>query len=281
MRKVWLAAVLAFFLYPLGAGYLYVNKKRKAVLWVLFIWLFYFIFNDKPYWSILNFIAVLGSTWDCSRMVMLEHKAAKEVMKKQEEAKRVESDAKQKALEQKRQAAKAKFETTQKAKGLVEYNGKWGTPEQVEKRKEIEVGLDKNFSHLSHFEFEAFIGKLFKRMGYETTVTRKTGDFGIDVIAKNSKNTIAIQVKQNSPGNHVGAVTVQNVLGSMWRYKANKAIIITTSDFTVQAEQQAREAPVELWNKAVLHRMVRKYFIDTTKVSMEKVQVPNIRVQKA
>ena len=48
----------------------------------------------------------------------------------------------------------------------------------------------------------------------------------------------------------------------MWKIKANKSIIITTSDFTVQAIEQSKEAPVELWNLNTLKRYVRKYFID-------------------
>ena len=47
--------------------------------------------------------------------------------------------------------------------------------------------------------------------------------------------------------------------------KANKAIIITTSDFTIQAKKQAEEAPVELWNLKTLKQMVRKYFIESDK----------------
>ena len=116
--------------------------------------------------------------------------------------------------------------------------------------------------NLSPFQFEEFISKLFQKMGYTTRVTSKTGDFGVDIVAKNEKDVIAIQVKRNTIGNNVGAETVQNTLGSMWKYKANKAIIVTTSDFTVRAEEQAKNAPVELWDKRTLHKMARKYFID-------------------
>ncbi|MBI4452717.1 restriction endonuclease [Candidatus Woesearchaeota archaeon] len=39
-------------------------------------------------------------------------------------------------------------------------------------------------------------------------------------------------------------------------------MIVTTSDFTVQAKVQADEAPIELWNLQTLKSMVRKYFIE-------------------
>ena len=47
----------------------------------------------------------------------------------------------------------------------------------------------------------------------------------------------------------------------MWRIKADKSIIITTSDFTTKTEEQAKEAPIELWDNGYLKKMVRKYFI--------------------
>ncbi len=154
------------------------------------------------------------------------------------------------------------FEKEQIAKGLVQYEDKWGTPEQVKKWKEIRTGIDSSFMNMSHFEFEEFVARLFRKMGYETTVTKKTGDYGVDVIAKDSRDTIAIQVKQNSIGNNVGNVTVQQTLGAMWKIPANKAIIITTSDFTVQAKEQAKNAPIELWDLKILKQLVRKHFID-------------------
>ncbi len=254
MKKPWVAALLAFFLFPFSGGYIYLRKWADAVVW--FIVILVIIGFQKP---VLFLFVVLITTWDCYRTAKKDNQKTKEAVEKAEKEKRLVE------AEKKRKLAKAKIEAARKAKGLIEFNGVWGTPGQVKKWKEIEVDLDKNFTHLSHFEFENFVGELFKKMGYDTTVTRKTGDFGVDVIARNSKDTIAIQVKQNAPGNHVGAVIVQNVLGSMWQYKANKAIIITTSDFTVQAEQQAREAPIELWDKRILHEMVREYFINKTK----------------
>ncbi len=157
------------------------------------------------------------------------------------------------------------FVEKQKKKGFIEYNKKWGTPEQVKTWKEIDVGLSNNFADLTHFEFETFIAKLFQKMGYHTTVTRKTRDYGIDVIAKKDDDIVAIQVKKNSQGNNVGDIVVQNTLGGMWKYKANKAIIITTSDFTTMAREQAKGAPIELWNKGDLHQIVRKYFVEDNK----------------
>ena len=163
--------------------------------------------------------------------------------------------------EYKRAKTKA-FEREQRAKGLVEFKDKWGTPEQVKRWREIDIGLENNFADYSPYEFEEFIAKLFRKMGYTAETTSRVKDFGADIIAKKDDETVAIQVKKNAVGNNVGAPVIQQTLGSMWRFKAGKSIVITTSDFTVQAEEQAKGAPVELWNRKILERMVRKYFID-------------------
>lgn len=121
--------------------------------------------------------------------------------------------------------------------------------------------LDSNYASLSPFEFEHLVGKLFTEMGYDTAVTSASGDYGVDVLARNTTETIAIQVKKYSHGNNVGNRAVQMLLGAMQHrsIRATKAILVTTSDFTAQAREQAKECPVELWNGEYLDALIRKY----------------------
>ncbi len=39
-------------------------------------------------------------------------------------------------------------------------------------------------------------------------------------------------------------------------YNANKCIVVTNQDFTIQAKEQKTQ------NKRILHEMIRRYFID-------------------
>ena len=112
---------------------------------------------------------------------------------------------------------------------------------------------------MSPYEFEHYIAKLFKKMGYKTTTTRGSQDFGIDVIAKNSDEKIAIQVKKYM-GHPVGNTDVQRLLGAMQMkgVKADRSILITTSRFTKNAIQQAEECPIELWDGKKLGRIIRQ-----------------------
>ncbi|MFA4855263.1 MAG: restriction endonuclease [archaeon] len=166
-------------------------------------------------------------------------------------------------VQQEKEAKRLKFQKEQTAKGLELYKDKWIPIKEAQRRKALEIGLENNFKELTPYEFEEFVAKLFDAMGYETKVTKKTGDYGIDVIARKGKDVIAIQVKQFAAGNNVGNRDIQRLLGAMQLkdVKANKGIVVTTSDFTVQAEHQASETPVELWNKHILHQMVKKYLM--------------------
>jgi len=161
-----------------------------------------------------------------------------------------------------------KFEQEQRDKGLLKFMGRWGTPEQVDKWKKLYAGLTSDFMDRSPHEFEDFIAELFTRMDYSTERTPLTSDYGADVIAKKGKEVIAIQVKRNKPGNDVGVKDVNQVLGSMYRYKADKAIVITTSDFTSAARKLATTAPVNLWNRTKLYEMIERYYFGESRPSI-------------
>jgi len=125
----------------------------------------------------------------------------------------------------------------------------------------IDFLINSGFATISPFEFEELIERLFVKMGYSTILTPKTGDYGIDIIAKNDNDVIAVQAKKYSVGNNVGNRDVQRLLGAMQlsTVKANKSILITSSGFTVQATEQAKETPIELWNGEYIALLLKKY----------------------
>lgn len=118
------------------------------------------------------------------------------------------------------------------------------------------------YSHIEPYEFEKRVALLFRKMGFKVKLTSKSGDYGVDVIAKDETETVAIQVKRYRPGNNVGNRDVQRLLGAMQLHsiRADKAVIATTSDFTIQAKEQAKETPIELWNGDFLDSMFEKYY---------------------
>jgi len=149
-----------------------------------------------------------------------------------------------------------------KNRGYVNYQGKWMTKEEYfeeqQKSKGLYKYLEKGFekwktlediiTHISPKAFEGLIGKLFSCMGYDVKDLPYVGDYGADLVATKGKEVAVVQVKKYSAENKVGTQVIQQTLGSMWKYKANRAIIVTTSDFSNKAPEQARGAPIELWN---------------------------------
>ncbi|PSQ61243.1 MAG: hypothetical protein BRD21_10260 [Halobacteriales archaeon SW_8_66_22] len=109
-------------------------------------------------------------------------------------------------------------------------------------------------------EFEHLIADLFADQGYHTEVTQENNDGGIDVMAISGSETIAIQVKQYSPGNRVGRPTVQQTAGVREQVGATKAMIVTSSDFTTTAKEASRQygETVELINGSELLQYLSK-----------------------
>ena len=129
------------------------------------------------------------------------------------------------------------------------------------KRGKYYLMTESNYAFISPYEFEELVGEVFKKMGYQIEITSKSGDYGVDIIARDKNDVIAIQTKKYNKGNNVSNRDVQRLLGAMQlsTIKANKAILITTSDFTVQAKEQEKETPVELWNGEYLNSIILKY----------------------
>lgn len=146
---------------------------------------------------------------------------------------------------------------------------------ELRKSNEYQQLIDNNFSTISPHEFEETIAQLFEKMGYSVRLTSRTVDFGVDVVAKKEDDVIAIQAKKYRRGNNVGNRDIQRLLGAMQHRKvrANKSILATSSDFTVQAVEQAKETPIELWNGKYLAKMIEKYLIlPETKVELTGVK---------
>ena len=91
-----------------------------------------------------------------------------------------------------------------------------------------------------------------KLLGYHNIeVTSSSGDFGIDVLAKDNNDILyGFQCKLYS--NTVGNDAIQQAYSGKKHYNCDIAIVVTNNTFTEQAIQQARETQVILWDRKVL-----------------------------
>ncbi len=149
--------------------------------------------------------------------------------------------------------------------------------EQVESiRQKVRHTLKQHLLSMHPQKFEQLIQTLLEVMRLENTeVTPFTGDKGVDVRgilnAENlSRIEIAVQAKRWK--HNVGSTTVQNLRGAL--KTGEHGIIITPSDFTSQAVQEASassKVPISLVNGDQLADLLIKHNVG---VKMQNIELP-------
>lgn len=132
--------------------------------------------------------------------------------------------------------------------------------ERIKKQKNENILKNLNLNSIDKmtgFEFEEFIGYLFKKIGYEVIVTKKSNDQGIDIIVKDDFTKIGIQAKCYSGS--VGNKAIQEAVAGKSYYKCDKVIVITNSSFTQSAIELAKCNNVGLISRKELSEMINRY----------------------
>ena len=98
--------------------------------------------------------------------------------------------------------------------------------------------------------FQNFMCKILKENGFtDVEVTGQAGDQGGDLLAKMGDEQLVIQAKRFSIDRKVTNSAVQEVIGAIAYYNANKGIVVTNSIYTQSAKELAKINNVELWNR--------------------------------
>ena len=131
------------------------------------------------------------------------------------------------------------------------------TKEKKYEKEFLKSGI-KDIDRMDGFQFEVYLKVLFKELGYKTTVTKSSNDFGADLILKKNNKKIAIQAKRYKYKNTVGINAVQQIYASMPYYKVNKGIVITNSYFTKNAKILARHCNIKLIDRKGLVKLISR-----------------------
>ena len=99
---------------------------------------------------------------------------------------------------------------------------------------------------MNGLEFEEFLYNLFVRKGYRVTRT-KYNDQGADLIIESYGEKTVVQAKRQK-GN-ISNSAIQEAHAAKSYYKAKKALVICTSNFTKPAKALAEKLKVELWDR--------------------------------
>ncbi|MCP8971027.1 restriction endonuclease [Ectobacillus ponti] len=102
-------------------------------------------------------------------------------------------------------------------------------------------------------EFEAYLGVMFTALGYQTQVTKGSGDFGADLVLHDGEEKIVVQAKRYKGA--VGVSAVQEVVAARSYYEADGMWVITNSKFTKAAQELAQANGVVLMDRQKLIRL--------------------------
>jgi len=142
-------------------------------------------------------------------------------------------------------------------------------------RREVKSRLRECLLTMSPDQFEQLVGRLLGAMGYENvTVTGRSGDGGIDVIADTEvgilRLRVAVQVKRMK-GN-VQRPVVSQLRGDMALLDVDQGMVITTGGFSQGAKDVARVrnvAPITLIDGDRLTDLLIEYNIGVRRETVE------------
>jgi restriction system protein len=129
--------------------------------------------------------------------------------------------------------------------------------------QEDEVGLLRS---IAPRDLEYLAAALWRRMGYETTVTKRTRDGGKDVVARRSETgraeTVLIECRQWT--DHIPVSAPREMVGVLYVERANKGVIVAPGGFAEgagSASAFADEAKtVELVNGSQLATLMTEHY---------------------
>jgi HJR/Mrr/RecB family endonuclease len=121
---------------------------------------------------------------------------------------------------------------------LTAYLFKFLEAAQAQRRHRV-MSIVRNLNRLEPTEFEEYVGMLFKEANYIVRHTGQAGDRGIDLMVIHPDGTpCVVQCKRYS--HPVGPAIVRELYGAMMRDNVSIGYLITTSNFTTGAIQEAQ-----------------------------------------
>lgn len=109
---------------------------------------------------------------------------------------------------------------------------------------------------LSPRAFEKLVAKIFQAYGYETRLSEKSSDHGIDIVVTSDKDEVWIVQCKRYRGS-VGEPIIRDLYGAMQHEKASKAFLATSGSFTQKALKWAEDKPIILYDGERLVELIR------------------------
>ena len=106
-------------------------------------------------------------------------------------------------------------------------------------------------------DFEYYCAELLKKRGFiDVSVTKGSGDYGVDILAEKDGVTYAIQCKAYSAP--VGVKAVQEAYAGREFYDRMVGAVLTNQYFTKPAVEAAKKLKILLWDRGYLDSMIEE-----------------------
>lgn len=118
-----------------------------------------------------------------------------------------------------------------------------------------------NWSEIDPYDFQKMIANLYERLGYEVEVQQQTRDGGVDIVAHKFFEEIdktyrcIIQAKRYS-SQKVGSPAIRDLGGTVQTHGADFGVIVTTSELTSDAKQDAVKLKIGVIERIRLERLL-------------------------
>ena len=117
-------------------------------------------------------------------------------------------------------------------------------------------------------QFEELVADIYSQMGYIVIEQTENGpDDGFDLELRKGSDRIIVQCK-NWNKEQIGVSLIREIFGVLHHEKANRAIFVTTTDYTESALKFAKGKPIELINGKHLVTM----FEEVTNIVIDKTE---------
>ena len=121
-------------------------------------------------------------------------------------------------------------------------------------RKKFDI---RSLDEIEGHEFEYYCAELLKNCGFEeVSVTKGSGDYGVDVLAEKDGVTYAIQCKAYTAP--IGVKAVQEAYAGREFYDRMVGAVLTNQYFTKPAVEAAKKLKILLWDRGYLDSMIEE-----------------------
>ena len=133
-------------------------------------------------------------------------------------------------------------------------------PRKNKKQTPVKKPLSKDrlysYDSMDGNDFQEFCAEILRQLGYKNIETKKSRDYGADILAEKDDVTYAIQCKRYS--DNVGNDAIQEAHTAKDFYKCHVSVVITNQYFTKSAIETAAATRTILWNRTKLNEFIYK-----------------------